>query len=262
MHSHRIARLLSHKGKIRKNAPLIFTKLRAEPGCEQPVFGSHSNFRSENEQAERNQRPLPGSEDENRCKEHHQECGIDWMPHQRVGPGADKLMIVIQAGMNAKLFPQMLHGAKCQIDPHGCANQRSRQTGRRDWFRTRIVHPDRKGNGRGFAEKADPRGQRGGDALPLLPPWSAEQKWIKPNAPQHAQRDMADSGVHFSLSASSLPNTRSKMRSTLRSWRSSEKTFAICSRVNTRAISGSASIAARKSASSSQARIAWLWTRR
>ena len=52
------------------------------------------------------------------------------------------------------------------------------------------------------------------------------------------------------------PKTRAKMASTLRNWRSREKASAICSLVSTARISASASIAAWKSDSSSQARIA------
>ena len=55
-------------------------------------------------------------------------------------------------------------------------------------------------------------------------------------------------------------NTLAKILSTLRNWRSSEKDSAICSGVRTARISGSASIAARKSDSSSQARMAWACT--
>jgi len=51
-------------------------------------------------------------------------------------------------------------------------------------------------------------------------------------------------------------NTRAKILSTLRNWRSREKDSAIWSEVRTARISGSDSIAARKSDSSSQARMA------
>ena len=58
------------------------------------------------------------------------------------------------------------------------------------------------------------------------------------------------------------PKTRAKILSTLRSCRSSEKASAICSGDMMARISGSASMAARKSLSSSQARMAWACTRR
>src|ERR1019366_6093313 len=60
----------------------------------------------------------------------------------------------------------------------------------------------------------------------------------------------------------SFPNTRAKTLSTLRSWRSSEKASAICSGLRMARTSGSPSMAARKSPSSSHARIAWACTTR
>src|ERR1035441_10542886 len=60
----------------------------------------------------------------------------------------------------------------------------------------------------------------------------------------------------------SHPKTRSKILSTFRSCRSRENALAICSGASAARISGSASIAARKSPSSSQARMAWACTTR
>lgn len=76
--------------------------------------------------------------------------------------------------------------------------------------------------------------------------------------------DLLDSGRIFEQDrhVPASPNTLSKIRSTLRNWRSSEKASAICSGVSTARISGSASIAARKSDSSSHAFIACACTTR
>src|SRR5580704_10559663 len=57
--------------------------------------------------------------------------------------------------------------------------------------------------------------------------------------------------------AASRPKTRAKILSTLRSWRSTEKASAMRSGVSTARTSGSASMVARKSPSSSQARMAF-----